>query len=283
MKRKTQKAISARKETIDVPSEFLLFCPNSSGGYQELSALTRSCVNSIMPAFVGMAESAGSTLAEIIDINAIKYEGTSLKKYNLLGKLLAERGSGKSTDHDYHKLYATILADPVNIQSVLEIGLGSNNPNVFSNMGLGGHPGASLRAFRDFLPKARIYGADIDKDILFQEERIKTYPVDQLDPAALSKMGELICEEQFDLIIDDGLHAPDANINTLAFALPKVAPGGWVVVEDIRPEAISVWQLASSLLDNSFKSYIFMAKGGVLFAAQKRSRDNQFTLIIQDS
>ena len=31
---------------------------------------------------------------------------------------------------------------------------------------------ASVRAFRDFLKKAQIYGADIDKKILFKEDRI---------------------------------------------------------------------------------------------------------------
>jgi 23S rRNA U2552 (ribose-2'-O)-methylase RlmE/FtsJ len=104
--------------------------------------------------------------------------------------------------------------------------MGSNNLDVVSNMGAGGRPGASLRAFRDFLPNAQIYGADIDDSILFQENRIKTFPVDQLNPEALSRLGELIPDNYFDLIIDDGLHAPDANVNTLSFALGKVAPGG---------------------------------------------------------
>ena len=48
-----------------------------------------------------------------------------------------------------------------------------------------GKPGASLRVWRDYFPNAIIYGADIDKDILFAEERIKTFYIDQLDPVAI--------------------------------------------------------------------------------------------------
>ena len=45
--------------------------------------------------------------------------------------------------------------------------MGTNNPNLVSTMGSSGRPGASLYAFKEYLPNAIIYGADIDKDILF--------------------------------------------------------------------------------------------------------------------
>src|SRR5260221_5176203 len=35
--------------------------------------------------------------------------------------------------------------------------------------------GASLKMWRDFFPNAQIFGADIQPDTLFEEERIKTY------------------------------------------------------------------------------------------------------------
>ncbi len=70
-------------------------------------------------------------------------------------------------------------------------------------MGAGGVPGASLRAFRDYLPKATIIGADIDKRILFQDGRIQTYFVDQTDLRSLESLGENI-PDFVDLIIDDG-------------------------------------------------------------------------------
>ena len=40
--------------------------------------------------------------------------------------------------------------------------------------------------------------------------------------------------QRFDLVIDDGLYAPGANLNVLEFALQHLRPGGYVVIEDIK-------------------------------------------------
>jgi hypothetical protein len=55
-------------------------------------------------------------------------------------------------------------------------------------MGRTGTPGASLRAWRDYFPNAEIYGADIDREILFEEERISAFYVNQLSESAILKM-----------------------------------------------------------------------------------------------
>ena len=41
------------------------------------------------------------------------------------------------------------------------------------------NPGSSLRALRDYFPNANIFGADIDKNIVNDQNRIKTFYVDQ--------------------------------------------------------------------------------------------------------
>ena len=74
--------------------------------------------------------------------------------------------------------------------NILEIGLGTNNVDVVSNMGRDGIPGASLRAFRDYLINSKIYGADIDKSILFSEERIETYFVDQTNDTSFENFDD---------------------------------------------------------------------------------------------
>ena len=55
-------------------------------------------------------------------------------------------------------------------------------------MGKLGKPGASVKAFRDFFPEAKIFGADIDKEILFKDKRINTYHVDQTDLKSLKTL-----------------------------------------------------------------------------------------------
>ena len=59
---------------------------------------------------------------------------------------------------------------------------------MLSNMGERGKPGASLKAYRDFFKNSEIYGADIDSQILFKDDRISTYYVDQTKERSLKKL-----------------------------------------------------------------------------------------------
>lgn len=189
-----------------------------------------------------------------------------------LAELFASHGSDKSTTHDYHVIYAGLLSRRRREElRLLEIGLGTNNVMVPSNMGPDGTPGASLRAFRDWAPEARVYGADIDKNILFCEERIATDHVDQTSTDSLASLTEVLPEEQFDLIIDDGLHSPWANVNTLNFALPLLAPGGAFVVEDILDQYLPAWEIAAALLRNSYSCRLIRCSRESVFLVERAS------------
>src|SRR5262249_29310700 len=122
-------------------------------------------------------------------------------------------GSDKSSRHNYHLLYAPLLAPRRRDQlRLLEIGIGTTSPGVVSTMGASGKPGASLRAFRDFCENALVFGADIDRRVLFNEDRIRTYHVDQIQSSSFDELYYHLANEVFDLVIDDGLHSPNANI-----------------------------------------------------------------------
>ena len=54
---------------------------------------------------------------------------------------------------------------------------------------------------------------------LFRE--INTYYVDQTDVESLNELSKKIPSD-LDLVIDDGLHSPCANINTLFFGIKKI-------------------------------------------------------------
>lgn len=189
-----------------------------------------------------------------------------------LGSLLEERGSDKSTEHDYFEIYGSILHgrryDRFNL---LEIGLGTNNLAIQSNMGLGGHPGASLRAFRDWAPQAHIVGADIDAGILFWEDRIETYWVDQTNPDSLAALAATVQDRRFDLIIDDGLHLPHSNFNTIEALLPLLTDDGILVVEDIDPVHLDYWTVAMSALVR-YDTYLVERLGGWMFLIRTQRR-----------
>jgi len=175
----------------------------------------------------GLGESHGPTYEDVHDA---KYRNDDAV---VLGELLNAHGSDKNSTHVYHTFYSTIMK-PVMSITILEIGLGTNNTDVPSNMGAAGRPGASLRAFRDYLPLARVFGADIDHRVLFSEDRIATTVVDQLSAPSLASLPARLGVTGFDIIIDDGLHAIGANINVIAHMLPVVNPGGYLVIEDIN-------------------------------------------------
>jgi hypothetical protein len=173
------------------------------------------------------------------------------KSTDELGKLLTNYGSDKATRHEYHKLYGYLLNGQRHRPlQLLEIGIGSGDPDIPSNMGESAKPGASLRAFRDWGQSFEIFGADIDRNVLFCEERITTFLVDQRDDKSIQSLANHFDKHSIDVIIDDGLHEPWANINTLNVAFGLLKPGGYLVIEDIRDEHLGTWGVVACLLSN---------------------------------
>ena len=138
-------------------------------------------------------------------------------------------------------------------------------------MGENGKPGASLRAWKDIFTNSTIFGADLDEGILFSEDRIETYPVDQMNPGSFDHLYSNCGSKDFDLIIDDGLHSPLANLNTLYFGLEHINVNGWVVIEDILPKHIHTLLPIDQILksNNQFKTYIVQTKKTYLYLVNK--------------
>jgi SAM-dependent methyltransferase len=158
-------------------------------------------------------------------------------------RTMTRHGSDKARLNRYTPLYAALFltrrALPLRI---LELGLGSNNLDVPSNMGVFGAPGASLRAWRDIFPRATVVGADIDRRILFQENRISTFYCDQLDPNSIRALwSQPVLRDGADIIIEDGLHTLAGNISFLEASLDHLRPGGVYVVEDIDRGDAKEW------------------------------------------
>lgn len=137
--------------------------------------------------------------------------------------------------HTYSNVYDTLFGhckDHINL--IFECGIGTNNPNFTSNMTINGKPGASLKAWSEYFKNAEIYGADIDKEILFQEKKIKTFYVDQLNEKSILDMWNKINKKNFDLIIDDGLHSYDSNVCFFYNSFDYLKKNGLYIIEDIH-------------------------------------------------
>ena len=156
------------------------------------------------------------------------------QKFGKLCQIMDSFKSDKCQRHNYTKFYEFMFAKyrdkPADI---LEIGLGTNNVEIASNMGSDGKPGASLRGWKSYFPKAEIFGADIDREILFQEDRIKTFHVDVTKNDSIDQMFNQMKVPSFDVIIEDSLHEIDAQLNFYSKAIPHLKPDGIYITEDV--------------------------------------------------
>lgn len=153
------------------------------------------------------------------------------------GSLMSEGHVYDWYPHSYTDYYYSIFNHCRNsICKVFECGIGTNDPEIDSSMGIRGNPGASLRVWKDYFPNAKIYGADIDRNILFNSERIYTYYVDQLDVASVQNMWLEINETNFDIIIDDGLHTSEAGISLFTNSISYLSEIGIYIIEDVKKD-----------------------------------------------
>ena len=103
----------------------------------------------------------------------------------IMGRCGSDKGSSNITKswHNYTSFYYSIFKKLKEEKlRIFELGLGTNDITLPSNMGINGVPGASLYGWQEFFSNSLIYGADIDKNILFNTEKIKTFYCDQTKP-----------------------------------------------------------------------------------------------------
>jgi len=162
--------------------------------------------------------------------------------------------------HNYADIYDLLFRLRRNdVQLVLECGLGTNNPEIYSSMGVDGKPGASLRLWRDYFKNARIIGCDIDERVLFSEERIQTYGCDQTDQSSIAKFIEEanISAQSVDIIIDDGLHEFHAGKSFFEGTIKYLSENGLYVIEDVNPVCLKKYKDYFSELSEIYTTHYF--------------------------
>lgn len=108
--------------------------------------------------------------------------------------------------------------------NLLEIGVGGyDDPEAGGN---------SLRMWKSFFRKGKIFSVDIHDKSSLEEPRIKIFKGSQTDNYFLEKILEEVGE--LSIIIDDGSHVNEHVINTFEFLFPRMKSGGIYVVEDTQ-------------------------------------------------
>ena len=136
--------------------------------------------------------------------NIVKFlEDSEYENKTELCSIMNECGSDKGNGHhNYTTLYDFLWGDiKSKIKNVFEVGVGTTTPGFTHGMGPDGTVGASLYGWEKYFPNANIYSCDIDKDCLFQTDRIKTYYCDQRKSGNVQNIFNEIGCDDFDIII----------------------------------------------------------------------------------
>jgi len=101
--------------------------------------------------------------------------------------------------------------------------------------------GGSLQMWKHYFgPRAKIYGVDINPHCQqVAEPQIEIFIGDQADRTFLKSLLTKI--PRMDILIDDGGHAMDQQINTYEELFPRVSPNGVYLCEDIHTSYWPDW------------------------------------------
>ena len=120
---------------------------------------------------------------------------------------------------EYRKYLDDLFANLKNkVNTILELGVSS---------------GAGIRSMKDYFYKSSLWGIDIDQQTFIKEKRIIECDwADQLKLETLKKSAKKF-NTKIDLIVDDGWHHPESQINSMIAFLPYLNLGGVYIIEDV--------------------------------------------------
>lgn len=147
--------------------------------------------------------------------------------------------------HPYTPFYYELLKNRRHsIKKVLEIGVGHaiTMPYIITFKG-SYQTGASLYMWRDFFPKAEIYGTDILPEAMVKDDRITTYLSNQTNKADLFKLIRNVGRD-IDLVIDDGSHKWPDQVFTCLTLMPLLPKKVCYVIEDVKYPDLVIKELS---------------------------------------
>lgn len=133
----------------------------------------------------------------------------------------------KGTAHTYIDEYERLLKDHREGSTVLEIGICQ---------------GESLKMWNEYFINSTVYGIDItDQNIkdLINENKYNIIIGDATSEEILTQLSDL----KFDVIIDDGSHRIDDQINSFNILKDKMKPNGIYIIEDVNNINLSIDKL----------------------------------------
>ena len=159
-----------------------------------------------------------------LNVNTLKFS----LKYNIqtFKQIALKHGTDKVGHHHYQYVYGQLLG-PIrfNQMKFLEIGLGCGMPY---------GPGRSIPVWKEFLPNAIVSVLEYNETCArpFEDKVDHLYVGDQRDVNFMKSIGAK--GGPYDIVVDDGGHSREMQINSLVALWPYIKKnGGIYVIEDI--------------------------------------------------
>ena len=124
--------------------------------------------------------------------------------------------------HGFIDVYEPYFNEVSNSKHILEIGV---------------YYGGSLKYLSDKFKDGNIYGIDIEDKTQYDEERVKTYIVNQEDRDSLNGFLKEV-DVEFDIIIDDGGHTMKQQQVSFGLLFKRLKKGGIYILEDLHTSRI---------------------------------------------
>jgi hypothetical protein len=154
----------------------------------------------------------------------------------VLGDIIKKYGSDKflsGYDKIYEQIFPSFIDKGINY---LEIGLGTLIPTIESTfVGNVRHypdyePANVLKVWREYFKNAKIDGIDVGEDCMIRgEENIETFIIDSTNKVMCDNT---LGDKVYDIILDDGLHTADGQLETLKNFFDRVKDNGLYIIED---------------------------------------------------
>ena len=184
-------------------------------------------------------------ISQVHEFKTLLNDNISDELSEIMSKYKSDKGFGLCNDFIHHNKYAPNLVchNYTFFYNKLFENYKNHKISIFE-MGVGvplcmGSWAGSLLGWKEYFPNSIIYSADFDKDYLYNDDRIKSFYVDQENDESIKKMWKNINNIiSFDLIIDDGPHTFNSNYLFYINSINKLKDGGIYIIEDVNLDFI---------------------------------------------
>ena len=153
----------------------------------------------------------------------------------------SDKGTSREDGHDYTRIYSKVLA-PLRDRPIVFVEIGLLRVDTdFRRSGNGSEGASSLKAtnapsmrmWREYFPRAKLFGFDIDD---FTGVRIDGCRIFQGDMSSRADLEELLrtIGSPIDVILDDASHVSHHQQIALPILFRQLAPGGLYIIEDLH-------------------------------------------------